>query len=152
MAFDDLQWLGETAGAELLGQRFLKALPAPPLAVSMDVLNRTSTPLNTRIISDTFRNVLLNSGRMRFVNNADRDALLHNAGQSTVTMNIDARLAAGKKLGARYVCHGWLTETRDLRANQRGECHYQLAIELTEVASGLVIWSTKKERRIALLP
>lgn len=150
--FDDLRWLGETAGAELLGQRFLKTLPTPPVVVSLDVQNRTATPFNTRIVTDAFRNVLASSGRTRFIADADRDALLQTERQTTATMNIDARLAAGKKLGARYVCTGWLTETRDVHATPRGERHYQLAIELTDVATGLVVWATKKERRIAARP
>lgn len=150
--FDDLRWLGETAGAELLGQRFLKTTRTPPVVFTLEVQNRTTTPFNTRSVTDAFRNVLAGSGRARFIADTDRDALLQSTKQTPATMDIDARLAAGKQLGAKYVCTGWLTETREVHTPPRIDRHYQLVLELTNVSTGLVEWSTKKERRIAARP
>ena len=140
----DIKWLAETVAADLLGQRFFRHQPRPPLVAFLGIQNYSSVA-GAGGAQDSIRHILANSGKVRFANDDQLIGILRDMGIQQTTYSADARLAASRQLGARYAIYGWLI---DIPRTAKEDAYCQLTIELTDVPSGLVVWSIPRERRI----
>jgi len=117
----------------------------------MGIQNRTTRHIDTKAITDTMRTALINSGKARFVNESRRDELLKEQGYQLANCTPETRVAIGRQLGARYMLTGSLVEIRkqsprQVRLAKEEQVFYQLTMEITDLESGLIAWTTQKER------
>lgn len=149
--YSDLRWLGNSIGTDLCGAPALSRSAGKPILVVMGIQNRTSRHIDTKAITDTIRTVAINSGKADFVNESRRDDLLKEQGYQLANCTPETRTAIGRQLGAKYMLTGSLIEIqkeqpRQIRLSKQEEIYYQLTIELTDLESGLIAWTTQKER------
>jgi penicillin-binding protein activator len=149
--FSDLKWLGDSVGNEILGSEVVHKAAGKPIFVVMGVQNRTSRHIDTKALTDTMRTVIINSGKANFVNESQRDTLLKEQGYQLANCTPETRVHIGKQLGASLMLTGSLVELRkqsprEARVSRKEEVFYQLTVEVTDLETGLIAWTTQKER------
>lgn len=149
--YSDLRWLGNSIGTDLAASPILGQSAKKPILVVMGIQNRTSRHIDTKAITDTTRTVVINSGKADFVNESQRDTLLKEQGYQLANCTPETRVQIGRQLGARYMLTGSLVEIRkeeprQVRVSKSEEVFYQLTIEITDLQTGLIAWTTQKER------
>lgn len=122
-----------------------------PIIVVMGIQNRTRTHIDMKAISDTISTELLNSGRMRFVNDARRDDLMKEQGYQLANATPESRVQVGKQLGAKYMLTGSLTEIksepgREITLRRKEDVFYQLTVEITDLETGLIVLRKQTDR------
>lgn len=147
--FGDLRWLGDTVGTDLMSSSMLSG--RKPIIVVMGIENRTDEHIDTKAITDTIRTKLINSGKADFVNESRRDALLKEQGYQLANCTPETRAMIGKQLGARYMLSGSLVKItkdtpRQVRVSKQEQVYFQLTTEVTDLETGLIAWTTQKER------
>jgi uncharacterized protein (TIGR02722 family) len=149
--YSDLRWLGNSIGTDISASPLLSQAAKKPILVVMGIQNRTSRHIDTKAITDTIRTVAINSGKADFVNESRRDDLLKEQGYQLANCTAETRANIGRQLGARYMLTGSLIEIqkqepKQIRVSKKEEVYYQLTIEITDLESGLIAWTTQKER------
>ncbi len=149
--YSDLRWLGNSVADDIIGSDLFKNAPGKPTLVVMGIQNRTERHIDTKAITDTMRTVVLNAGKANFVNETQRDNLLKEQGYQLANCTPETRVAIGKQLGAKYMLTGSLIEIRKespkgIRLSKQEEVFYQLTMELTDLETSLIAWTTQKER------
>lgn len=148
--YTDLRWLGNSVGDEICASPLLKEA-RKPIFVVMGIQNRTERHIDTKAITDTMRTVVINAGKANFVNETQRDNLLKEQGYQLANCTPETRVAIGKQLGAKYMLTGSLIEIRKdspkgIRLSKQEEVYYQLTMEITDLETSLIAWTTQKER------
>jgi penicillin-binding protein activator len=149
--FADLRMLGNTVADEILRSDFLRRAGEAPIFVVMGVQNRTLQHIDTKALTDTMRTALINSGKVSFVNEARRDDLLKEQGYQLANCTPETRTHIGRQLGARYMLTGSLVEIkkeapRQVRVSKQEDVYFQLTVEVTDLETSLIAWTTQKER------
>ena len=149
--FGDLRWLGNTVGGKIAASDLIKQSVGKPIFVVMGIQNRTTTHIDTKAITDTMRTVVINSGKANFVNETRRDDMLKEKGYQLANCTAETRVAIGKELGAKYMLTGSLVEMRketprQVRLSKQEEVFYQLTVEITDLETSLIAWTTQEER------
>jgi len=149
--FSDLRWLGNSVGDDIAASDLIKRSTDKPIFVVMGIQNRTTTHIDTKAITDTMRTVLINSGKANFVNETQRDNLLKEQGYQLANCRPETQVSIGKQLGAKYMLTGSLIEIRketprQVRLSKQEEVYYQLTMEITDLETSLIAWTTQKER------
>lgn len=147
--FGDLRWLGDSVSLDMMASPILEA--GKPILVVMGVENRTDEHIDTKAITDSIRTKLINSGRASFVNESQRDNLLREQGFQLANCTPETRTMVGKQLGARYMLTGSLVKItkdtpRQVRLSKQEQVFFQLTVEVTDLETGLIAWTTQKER------
>lgn len=149
--YSDLRWLGNSVGNDVSSWKTLDQGARKPILVVMGIQNRTTRHIDTKAITDTIRTVVINNGKADFVNESQRDTLLKEQGYQLANCTPETRVAIGRQLGARYMLTGSLVELkkeepRQVRVSKAEEVFYQLTVEITDLQTGLIAWTTQKER------
>lgn len=149
--FGDLRSLADSIGSDLMAASVLDAEPRKPVLVVMGIENRTDEHIDTKAITDTIRTRLINSGKASFVNETQRDNLVREQGYQLANCTPETRVLLGKQLGARYMLTGSLVKItkdtpRQVRVSRQEQVYFQLTIEVTDLQTGLIAWTTQKER------
>jgi uncharacterized protein (TIGR02722 family) len=149
--FGDLRWLGNSVGDEIIGSELIRNAAGKPIFVVMGIQNRTDRHIDTKAITDTMRTVVLNAGKANFVNETQRDSMLKEKGYQLANCTPETRVAIGRELGAKYMLTGSLVELRKdspkgIRLSKQEEVFYQLTMEITDLETSLIAWTTQKER------
>lgn len=149
--YGDLRWLGNSVGNDIAESDLVKTAPVKPILVVMGIQNRTDRHIDTKAITDTMRTIIINAGKANFVNETQRDNLLKEQGYQLANCTPETRVAIGKQLGARYMLTGSLVEIRKdspkgIRLSKQEEVFYQLTMEITDLETSLIAWTTQKER------
>ena len=147
--FGDLRWLGESVSLDMMSSAILRG--NRPILVVMGIENRTDEHIDTKAITDTIRTKLINSGAASFVNESQRDNLIREQGFQLVNCTPETRVMIGKQLGARYMLTGSLVKItknspRQVRLSKQEQVYFQLTAEVTDLETGLIAWTTQKER------
>ena len=126
-------------------------LAGKPILVVMGVENRTDEHIDTKAITDTIRTKLINSGKASFVNESRRNSLMQEQGYQMANVTPETRVAIGKQLGARYMLTGSLVKItkdtpRQVSLSKKEQVYFQLTVEVTDLETGLIAWTTQKER------
>ena len=90
------------------------------------------------------------AGRKQFVNESRRQELMKEQGFQTQNATDDTRVAVGKQLGAKFMLTGALIEMqkqtgKQVRVSKTELVYYQLTIEITDLETGIIAWSTQEE-------
>jgi len=146
----DLRRLSQDISAEIANSSFMTNQQGAPIMIIYGVQPRTTTFVDTQALTDRIRTTLIQSGKMQFVNEARRQELMKEQGFQAQSTTDDTRTAIGKQLGARYMLTGALVEMQkqtgaQARVSKTELMYYQLTIDITDLETGIVAWSTQKE-------
>jgi uncharacterized protein (TIGR02722 family) len=147
----DLLALSQSMSQELLSDSWAGGLEGQPRLVEMGIQNRTKSHIDTRAISETITTKLLDSGKIRLIDAANRDALLKEQGYQLANCSPETRVTMGKQLGARYMLTGSLVEIerqsgREVRVSRKQDVYYQLTMQVTDLESGEVVVRKQQQR------
>jgi hypothetical protein len=154
----DMRNISAAVANELAASAFLSKFSEPPIFMIAGVENRTSNYVDTKGLTDKVRTTLFNGGKAQFVNEARRDDLLKEQGYQAANATAQTQVAIGKQLGAKFMVSGSLMEMRNdspkqVRISKQKLNYYKLTVEVTDLETGLLAWTTEKEfARQASLP
>ena len=80
--YSDMRKITESLAGEIAASPFLSNKPEPPVMMIAGVENRTTRHVDTKNLTDRMRTLLIQSNRIRFVNEARREDLLPEQGFS----------------------------------------------------------------------
>lgn len=146
----DLRRLGQELANEIASSSILTNQQNTPIMIIYGIQPRTETFVDTQALTDRIRTTLIQSGKILFVNETRRQELMKEQGFQAQSATDDTRTAIGKQLGARYMLTGALVEMRkttgaQVRVSKTELMYYQLTIDITDLETGIVAWSTQKE-------
>jgi len=117
----------------------------PPFIIVDDVENRTDEHLDVRILTDYIQDELINSGKVSFVNKAQRQKLLEEIKyQQSGQVDKSSAKKEGRQIGADYILSGNVTS----QVHQQGGIKtvtYFTTLTLTNIETFGLEWSTKYE-------
>ncbi|SMF82592.1 penicillin-binding protein activator LpoB [Pseudobacteriovorax antillogorgiicola] len=120
-----------------------KTRQKPVVIVDM-VENRTDEHIDTKALTEFIRDELINSGKVRFLNNQRRDAILKEIKyQNSGMVAKDSQKKAGRQIGADFLLGGAISSQV---ASQGGlkTVTYQTALTLTNLETSEIVWSGKE--------
>lgn len=146
----DMRNITQSVVNQLITSPWLTNQSQPPIMTVAGVENRTSEYVDTKNLTDRMRTLLIQSGKIQFVNEARRDELLKEQGYQAANATAATQAAIGQQLGAAYMLSGSLTEMtqqtmRQARVSKTEMNYYKLTIEVTDLTSGLIVWTTEEE-------
>jgi uncharacterized protein (TIGR02722 family) len=122
-----------------------------PVIIVYGVTNRTSEHISTSAITDDIRQSLLASGKVRFVNETQRDNIAKEADyQHGGKVEPETRIKLARQVGAKYMLTGTLRsmekeQPRQVRFKKKELQYYSLNLELTSIETGLMEWADSAE-------
>ena len=148
--YSDMRNITQAVVNELIASPFLNDQGTPPIMMIAGVQNRTSAYVDTKNLTDKMRTLLFKSGKVQFVNEARREDLLKEQGYQAANATPDTQAAVGRQLGAKYMLSGSLVEMeetsgRQVRVSKQVLKYYKLTIEVTDLETGLLAWTTEEE-------
>lgn len=143
---------------QILTSPFLMQHQEPPVMMIAGVQNRTLDHVDTKNITDRIRTLLLNSGEIRFVNEARRADLLAEQGFQAANVSPDQQVVIGRQLGAQYMISGSFAEIkrsspRQVRISRQELRYYKFTLEVTDLETSEILWIAEQEfARLASKP
>jgi penicillin-binding protein activator len=112
----------------------------PTLAFN-GIKNRTTQVVNTGSVEGLMEEELVNCGKFRVVDKANREAFLKEMEQTSGDAFDSRHLAEiGKQFGVQLFLYGELNEIAEKGASQ-ARSQYTLSMKITSVSTGEVLWS-----------
>lgn len=155
--FVDMRQISQSVADEMI-TTFLAAQASPPIMMIPGIENRTSQYVDTKALTDRMRTEVFKSGKAQFVNEARRADLMNEQGYQAANVTPETQVRIGQQLGAKYMITGSLIEMsqrspRQARISKTKENYYKLTVEVTDLETGLLAWTTEREfARAATLP
>ncbi|MBI2440666.1 MAG: hypothetical protein HYV35_04765 [Lentisphaerae bacterium] len=148
----DLRNLAEKVASSIATSDLIKNQAGNLIMIIYGVQPRTTTFVDTQAMTDRLRNTLMqkSGNKIQFVNESHRQEVMKEQGFQAMTATDDTRVAIGKQLGAKYMLTGALIEMqkqtgRQVRVSKTELVYYQLTIEITDLETGIIAWSTQEE-------
>ncbi len=146
----DMRQITDSVVNKILFSPFLSQQSTPPVMTIAGVENRTREYVDTKNLTDRMRTMLLQSGKIQFVNTARRKDLLGEQGYQAANADPDTMASIGQQMGAKYMLTGSLTQMtqesgKQVRVSKQLLNYYKLTIEITDLTSSLIIWTTEEE-------
>lgn len=146
----DMRKITNSVVNKILFSPFLGQQSSPPVMTIAGVENRTLEYVDTKNLTDRMRTQLLQSGKIQFVNNARRDDLLKEQGYQAAHADPNTMATLGQQMGAKYMLTGSLTQMtqktgKQVRLSKQKLNYYKLTIEITDLTSSLIVWTTEEE-------
>ena len=122
-----------------------------PVIVVYGIANRTSEHISTSAITDDIRQSLLASGKVRFVNETQRENISRETDyQQSGKVTTETRIRLGRQVGASYMLTGTLRsiekkQPRQVRLKKKTLKYYSLNLELTDLETSLIEWADSTE-------
>lgn len=146
----DLRKFSQEVADEIAGSSFIQDQTANPIMIIYGIQPRTETFVDTEALTERIRTRLMQTSKVQFVNEKRRQELLKEQGYAAAHATEETRVALGKQIGAKYMLTGALVEMkkesgRQVRISKTEMNYYQLTIEITDLESGIIAWTTQKE-------
>lgn len=146
----DMRKITDSVVSKILVSPFLNQQTAPPIMTIAGVENRTREYVDTKNLTDRMRTMLLQSGKVQFVNTARREDLLQEQGYQAANADPNTMAAIGQQMGAKYMLSGSLTQMsqqtgKQARVSKQRLNYYKLTVEITDLTSSLIVWTTEEE-------
>ncbi len=146
----DLRTLSQEIVNDIASSSFIKDQKGNPVMIIYGVQPRTTTFVDTQALTDRIRTSLIQTTPIRFVNENRRQELLNEQGYQAANATPDTQTAIGKQLGAKFMLTGSLVEItkqtgRQARVSKSKLVYYQLTMDITDLETGIISWSTQKE-------
>ncbi len=149
--FSDKKAIVDQLVGSLLGSYPLDRSSDRPVVIVYGIANRTSEHISTSAITDDIRRHLVTSGKVRFLNETQRQNIEDETSyQYGGNVAVETRIERGRQVGARYMLTGTLRsiekeEPRQFRLKKRELNYYSLNLELTDIETGLIEWADSAE-------
>lgn len=119
----------------------------PPLVMVTRLQNKTSEHIDTQSIMDMIRVELMRGGRVSFVDKEARDDIKDEYEyQKSGMVSRETMKTEGGQVGADYVINGRLDSIVQ-QAGKDKTVYYKLTLNLTNLKSGVIVWSDYKQIR-----
>lgn len=116
-----------------------------PFILVDDFENRTSEHIDTKAIFEAVRNELINSGRVRFLDGAQRERILEEYRyQGSGVVRKDHAKGPGKQFGADFILVGAISSQVAQQGGYK-TVTYQVEMRLTNIETSEIVW-TEVER------
>lgn len=147
--FMDMRQISQSVADEMINT-FLNKPGEPPIMMIPGIENRTSQYVDTKALTDRMRTEVIRSGKAQFVNEARRADLLKEQGYQAANATPETQAAIGRQLGAKYMVTGSLIEMsqrspRQVRISKTKENYYKLTVEVTDLETSIIAWTTERE-------
>lgn len=155
--FVDMRQISQSVADEMI-TTFLASQATPPIMMIPGIENRTSEYMDTKALTDRIRTEVFRSGKAQFVNESRRADLMNEQGFQAANVTPETQVRIGQQLGAKYMITGSMIEMsqrspRQARISKTKEKYYKLTVEVTDLETGLLAWTTEREfARAATLP
>lgn len=149
--FSDKKTIVAKMADSLLSKHPLVRSTDRPVLIVYGIANRTSEHISTSAITDDIRQALLESGRVRFVNETQRQNIARETSyQYGGSVAVETRIQKARQVGASYMLTGTLRsikkdQPRQFRLTRKTLMYYSLNLELTDIQSGLIEWADSVE-------
>jgi len=148
--FRDLRQISSEVVDQMLSSGFLNKGGDTPTFAIKGLENRTSDYLDTKAITDTMRTKLIQSGKVQFVNVERRADLASEQGYQAANATPGTGAEIGQQAAAQFMLTGSIVEMkqsspRQVRVSKTKQRYYQLTMEVTDLKSGLIAWTTQSE-------
>jgi uncharacterized protein (TIGR02722 family) len=149
--FSDKKAIVADMVASLLTKPPLVTSTERPVVIVYGIANRTSEHISTSAITDDMRQALLESGRVRFVNETQRKNIeAETSYQYGGSVAAETRVERARQVGASYMLTGTLRsiekkQPRQWRLTKKVLMYYSLNLELTDIKTGLIEWADSTE-------
>jgi uncharacterized protein (TIGR02722 family) len=115
--------------------------PERPTLAFNGIKNRTSQVVNTGSVNGLMEEELVNCGKFRVVDKANREAFLQEMEQTSGDAFDSKHLAeVGKQFGVQLFLYGELNEIAE-RGSSQSRSQYTLSMKITSVSTAEVMWS-----------
>jgi uncharacterized protein (TIGR02722 family) len=147
----DLQMIAEKMVDDLLASPAMAEI-APggkrPILFVDTIKNKTLEHIDTESVTDTISTKLLNSGRFRFVDMTQVDAIAKQLDYQKNSGMVDEKKSVqmGRQLGAQFMLYGNFSSIVKTAGSTR-DVYYKFTLKLTNIESGLVEFQSEKEIR-----
>ncbi|MDI6775287.1 MAG: hypothetical protein QME60_07855 [Verrucomicrobiota bacterium] len=148
--YTDLRQLTETVANEFLVSPLMTKQTQPPLMRLGNIQNRTEQHVDTKALGDRIRTLLVQANKVQFVTEAQRDEVLKEQEHQAKHGEKGAQVVQGQQANPRYMLTGSLVEIktgepRQVRISRKEVRYYNMTIEVTDLQSGKLEWTTQKE-------
>ena len=148
--YSDMKQMTQGFVNEMLASKFIASAPQPPIMMISGVQNRTEKFEDMKNFTDHVRTMLLQSGKVRFVNEARRTDLLKEQGYQAANATSETQVNVGKQLGAKYMVSGSFTEMnqaspKQVRISKQVIKYYKLTFEITDLETSELVWTKEQE-------
>lgn len=146
----DLRTLSKVIVDQLISSPFLANRIQRPVMMISEVRNDTDEHIDTRSLTDQMRVKLIQSGKIRFINESRRREILAEQGYQAANVTPGQNVAIGRQLGAGYMMTGALAKIskgsgRQVRVSQKKFSYYKLTMEINDIESGEIVWIAEHE-------
>lgn len=118
-----------------------------PIVMVTNLQNKTNEHIDTQSIMDMVRVDLTNSGKVAFVDKEAREDISNEYDyQNTGMVSDETKKTAGGQVGADYIINGRLDSIVQ-EVGKDKSVYYKITLNLTNLKTGLVSWTNKKEIR-----
>ena len=115
-----------------------------PVVIVDEVENRTDEHIDTRALTEFVRDELINSGKVRFLNESRRKQILAEIKyQNSGAVSADTRKSAGRQIGADFMIGGAISSSVHTQGGYK-TVTYQSNLILTNLETSEIEWSEKK--------
>jgi uncharacterized protein (TIGR02722 family) len=147
--FVDMRKISQSVADEMIGD-FLSRFSEAPIMMIPGIENRTSQYMDTKALTDRMRTEVFRSGKAQFINESRREDLLKEQGYQAVNATPETQALIGRQLGAKYMITGSMIEMsqrtpRQVRVSKTKEIYYKLTVEITDLETSLLAWTTERE-------
>ncbi len=149
--FTDKKSIVDSLVTSLINKSPLAGRNDQPVLIVYTVANRTSEHIETDGITDDIRQKIMESGKARFVNKVQRDSIQRElAYQYGGSVDAATRVQRARQVGAEYMVSGTLRsitkeQPKQVRLKKKTLQYYSLVLELTDLESGLIVWTDSVE-------
>ena len=146
----DLRTLANVMSGKLLASNFMSKQTKPPVMMIAEIRNDTDDHIDTRSLTDQMRVQLLNSGKMRFINESRRKDIMNEQGFQAANVTPGQNAAIGKQLGAKYMLTGALAKIskrsgRQVRVSKKKFSYYKFTVEVNDIETSEILWTDSYE-------
>jgi penicillin-binding protein activator len=149
--FSDKKQIVDRLVTPLLSATQFFPVQVKPVLIVYPVVNETSEHISTAGITDDIRMKLLNSGKIRFINEQQRANIQMETGyQNQGYVDPALRVEQGRQLGADYILSGTLrsikkNQPKQWRLYKKERIYYSLDLALTDLKTGEIVYADQAE-------
>jgi uncharacterized protein (TIGR02722 family) len=119
----------------------------PPIVMVTRLQNKTDEHIDTQSITDMMTVDLMKTGKVTFVDKAARDDMSEEYDyQNSGNVSRETQKSKGGQVGADFIMNGRLDSIVQ-EAGRDKTVYYKLTMNLTNLKTGLIVWTDHKELR-----
>lgn len=117
-----------------------------PIVLVTKIQNKTSEHVETQSIADMIKVELTRSGKLLFIDKEAREDIANEQSYQESGVVGNNKIGKGQQVGADYILNGRLDSITQ-EAGKDKTVYYKLTLNLTDIRSGLIVWTDHKQMR-----